>query len=181
MGGEKRERDRQAEALAREAVLLVANDEQEPIATYLPGPLNELDLTGLKPGAVLRLRFARTNNPQDTQWRWFVLGSTTKENFHLYQVIHHHKKEAHLSQHETLNLGESWDLMPLKQNRTSFKVEEALSHIYALSGKKSHDTTTQQVDLIHSGRKEAEAHPNSMPNQMTIIDRSAARRIEFIN
>ncbi len=161
-----------SEVIAREAVLLFANQEhQEPLATYYADSQSIFDLEQIKPGSILRVErnlFHREEYPEEPDtmaYQWFVSGLNDKRDTIIFEVsirnINYYKKEMDTSTH--LQLPEPWELTKITPSKQSFPAKD----FHRVLGLGIMDNMTK-IDVMTAGKAVKEPEKQKVNTQPTL-------------
>ncbi len=143
--------------IAREAVLLFANGEQEIQQTFSANSPSEFDLRKLNEGQVVRVK-GHSEALSADYYYFYVVGKKRKDLGIFYFIKTDYDKVA---QSGILKLGTEWKLEKVRPEKQYFPVKEAIiamSHLRSLSNWKEKDCwdlfETTVLDIMSSGLKQ---------------------------
>jgi hypothetical protein len=175
--------EKTSEEIAREAVLLFANQEhQEPLATYTADSDSIFELDKQKPGTILRIneRLDIFSEPGSDVYSWYVLGSDTNGQADIFLVIsadtfslgeNQPNYFMHLS--PTLNLTETWSLKKQTVTMKSFPIKDATKALTNNRFDPFEDAfKVEKLDVMSAGKaaKVTERKPLAQPKLVPVTE-----------
>jgi hypothetical protein len=159
---EQRGKERESRAIAREAVLLFANQEQqEPLATYPADSPSIYDLSQAKPGTIIRIEFNTmsfySGMPGRDKYAWFTTGGNKDGKASVYGVIQSTDTDEAVSLSRTpkLQLTNSWYIQEVVPGQYEFAIKDALFELYAqvpFSSPLLRENTVTKLDIMSAGK-----------------------------
>jgi hypothetical protein len=144
-----RKSEKESENIAREAVLLFANNtNQEPQQTFSANSPSEFDLTKVHEGTIFRIVI---NDKDDGgKWNeWYVTGKTNGKKPDVFKII-----SRQINRDESVNklsLKKDWYIKRTPVDINSFPVKIALQTLN--NWMKNTNSTVKQIDIMSSGLK----------------------------